>query len=77
MMTEEATTGQDIDHVIMRWIDIKNGLPKPETNLVLVTRYGETAIAFWHNGKFLEEPMGLAADGVTAWMPLPPPAVGK
>lgn len=62
------------DEIVMRWIAVADGKPTPDTHMVLVTRYGDTNIAFWRKGKFLEEPMGFEAAGVTHWMYLPVPA---
>ena len=59
--------------LVMRWVPVSESLPADDAHMILVTRYGETDIAFWRNGKFLEEPMGVEADGVTAWMRLPAP----
>ncbi len=59
----------------MRWIPVAEALPGDDQHMVLVTLYGETRIAFWRNGKFLDEPMGFRAVGVTAWMPMPKPFV--
>jgi len=60
-----------MNHVDMRWIPVTETTPKHDTHMVLVTRYGATDIAFWRKDRFLEEPMGFEATGVTHWMYMP------
>jgi hypothetical protein len=74
--TEDKTTTEvadRLDGIVMRWTPIEESLPADGSHMVLVTRYGETDVAFWRKGKFLEEPMGFEATGVTAWMYKPAP----
>ena len=61
---------------VQEWISVKDRLPEPRENPVLVTYDGGVWMA-WKHSTHWELPSTLKTNLVTHWMPLPEPPKGE